>query len=60
MIFGKDEVAQRNGDNFGYFFAEPNLYIFALIGCFKTWFVVGVLRFHKWFDVDVLYFQSEL
>jgi hypothetical protein len=35
-------------------------YIFALIGCFKTWFVVGVLRFHKWFDVDVLYFQSEL
>jgi hypothetical protein len=23
----------------------------------KTWFVVGTLRFHKWFDLDVLGFQ---
>jgi hypothetical protein len=27
---------------------------------FKTWFVIGILRFQKWFDVDVLGFQNEL
>jgi hypothetical protein len=27
---------------------------------FGTWFVVGVLRFKKWFDVDILDFQFEL
>jgi hypothetical protein len=25
---------------------------------FKTWFVVGILRFQKWFDVDVLGFHG--
>jgi hypothetical protein len=27
---------------------------------FKTWFVVGILRFQKWFDADVLGFQIKL
>ncbi len=31
-------------------------YIFTEISSFKTWFVAGILRFQKWFDVDVLYF----
>jgi hypothetical protein len=29
-------------------------------GATKTWFVVGILRFQKWFDVDILGFQIEL
>jgi hypothetical protein len=27
---------------------------------FKTWFIVGILRFQKCFDVDALGFQIEL
>jgi len=27
---------------------------------FKTWFIVGILRFQKFFDVDALGFQIEL
>jgi hypothetical protein len=30
------------------------------IGTFKTWFLVGTLRFQKWFDVDILDFQIVL
>jgi hypothetical protein len=45
-FFGRDEVAQRNGDIFGYFLTRS----------FKTWFVEGILRFQKWFDVDVFVF----
>ncbi len=46
MIFWKDEVTQRNGDILDYFLASS----------FKTWFVEGILRFQKWFDVDILDF----
>jgi hypothetical protein len=30
------------------------------MGSFKTWFVTGILRFQKWFGVEVLGFQIEL
>ncbi len=30
------------------------------MGTLKTWFVVGIFRFQKWFDVDILDFQFEL
>jgi hypothetical protein len=32
---------------------------FTLIISFKTWFVVGIFRFLKWVDVDVLDFQID-
>jgi hypothetical protein len=35
-------------------------YIFTLIISSKLWYVVGILMFQKWFDVDVLDFQIEL
>jgi hypothetical protein len=35
-------------------------YIFTEISSFKTWFVVGILRFQELFDVHVLGFQVEL
>ncbi len=28
-------------------------YIFTLTGMFNTWFVVGILRYQKWFDVGI-------
>ncbi len=60
MISWKDEVAQNNGDFLGYFLLKPIYYIFTWISSFITWFVVGILRFQKWFDVDVLGCQIEL
>jgi hypothetical protein len=51
------EVAQRNGDILGYFLLK---HIFTKIGTFKTWFVVGILRFQKRFNVHILDFQFEL
>ncbi len=30
------------------------------VSSFNTWFVVGILRFQKWFDVDVFGYQNEL
>ncbi len=60
MLFYIDEVAKRNGDILGYFLLGQIYYIFAQISIFKTWFVVGILRFQKWFVVDVLGFQIEL
>ncbi len=54
MIIWKDEVAQRNGDILGYFLFKQINYIFTEISSFRTRFVVGIRRFHKWFDVDVL------
>jgi hypothetical protein len=51
MIFWKDEVAQNNGNFLGYFLFKQINYIFTSISSFKTWFVVGILRFQKWFDV---------
>ena len=45
--------------HFGLLFAEANLLHFHL-NIFKTLFVVGILRFQKWFGVDVLGFQIEL
>ncbi len=56
MILCKVEVAQNNG----YFLFKKIYYIFILRSSFKTWFVVGILRFQKWFDVGVLGFQIEL
>jgi hypothetical protein len=35
-------------------------YIFTYLGTLKTWFVVGILRFEKWFDLDIFDFQFEL
>jgi hypothetical protein len=45
MIFWKDEVAQNNVDFLGYFLLEHIYYILTSISSFKTWFVVGILRF---------------
>jgi hypothetical protein len=45
MIFRTDEVAQNNGDFLGYFLLKQIHNIFAKISSFKTWFVVGILRF---------------
>jgi hypothetical protein len=30
------------------------------MGSFKTWFVVGTIRFQKWFDIDILNFQFDI
>jgi hypothetical protein len=54
------DVAQRNCDILGYFLFKQIYYNLTYISCLKTWFVVGIFRFHKWFDVDVLGFQVEL
>jgi hypothetical protein len=43
---------------FGLLFVEANLFHFHLNKQFQN--VVGILRFQKWFDVDVLGFQIEL
>jgi hypothetical protein len=45
--FFKDEVAQRNGNNLGYFLIWQIYLIFTQTSSFKTWFVVGILRFSK-------------
>jgi hypothetical protein len=58
--FLKVEVALRNGDILGYFLFKQIYYNLTYISCLKTWFVVSILRFQKWFDVDVLGFQVEL
>jgi hypothetical protein len=52
-MFWKDEVAQNNGNILGYFLFKQIYYIFTKISSFKIWFVAGILRFQKWFDVDV-------
>jgi len=52
MIFWKDEVAQNNGDFLSYFLFKEIYYIFTEMSNFKTWFVVGILRFLNWFDVE--------
>jgi hypothetical protein len=46
--------------SFGLLFVEAKLFYFHLNKLFKPWFVVGILRFQKWFDVDVLGIQVEL
>ncbi len=58
--FFKDEVAQRNGDILCYFLLKQIYYIFTSISSFITWFVVGILRFQKRSDVDVLGFQIKI
>ncbi len=60
MTFSKDKVAQINGNILGYFLLKQIYYIFTLISSFKIWFVVAILSFWKWFDVDDLGFQIEL
>jgi hypothetical protein len=52
MIFGKDEVAQSNGDILGCFLFKQIYYIFTSIGTFETWLVAGILRFQKWFELS--------
>ncbi len=42
------------------FFFKQLIYIFTVKSSFKTWFVVGMVRFQKCFDVDVLGFQIYL
>jgi len=44
----------------GYFLLKSIYYIFNVIGVFETWFIVGILRFRKWLNVDVLDFRIEL
>ncbi len=53
LIFWKDEVAESNGNILGYFWFKQMYCNFTWIGMFKTWFVIAILRFQKWFDVDV-------
>jgi hypothetical protein len=35
-------------------------FIFTIIGSFKAWFAMGILRVQKGLNVDVFYFQIEL
>jgi hypothetical protein len=59
-IFGKDEVAQSNGNILGHFWFKQIYYILTKIGTSKTLSVVSILKFQKWFDVDILDFRFEL
>jgi hypothetical protein len=56
-IFPKDEVARRNGNILGYFFAQVNLLHFHLNKQFQNMAYLGVFRFQNWFDLDVLDLQ---
>jgi hypothetical protein len=42
------------------FLVSANLLHFHLNRHIKAWFVVGILRFQKWFDLDISDFQLEL
>jgi hypothetical protein len=53
-------ICQKESKFLGPFLIKPIFYNFILISSFKTWFVVGVKRFQKLLDVDVLDFQIEL
>ncbi len=59
MTFGKDEVAQRNGDILGYFLLRQFKKNFHLSKQFQSMFL-GILMLQKWFDVDVLDILIEL
>ncbi len=48
MIFLKDEVAQRNGDILGYFFAGANLLHFHLNKQFQN------MVYHMYFKVSIV------
>jgi hypothetical protein len=54
-LFWKNKVAQLNGYVLGYF-CVIFFYIFTKISSFKTCFVLGILRFQKWFDAGVWIF----
>ncbi len=60
VIFWKDEVSPKNGNIFGYFSFNQFFYIFTVISSFKTRFAIGILKFQKWFDVDVFNFQIDV
>jgi hypothetical protein len=55
VIFGENEVAQRNGNILGNFLLEQILTFSS-----KWWFLVSILRFQEWFDVDIFDSQIEL
>jgi len=59
-----DFLTGRSGPNkwqyFGLLFAKANLLYFKLISNFKEWFVVGILRIQKQFDVHVFDFEVEV
>jgi hypothetical protein len=55
-----ETLVQKSGDILDYFYLKQVFfYIFTILSTFKAWFVVGILRVRKWFDVDVLGFQIE-
>jgi hypothetical protein len=60
VIFWKDEVAQSNVAILGYFLFKQIYYIFTKIGMFKTWFIVGILRFQKGFEANILDFKFDI
>ncbi len=53
----RDKVAQGNGDMLGLLLFKTIIYICTSIKSFKTYFVVIILKFQKWLDVDVFYFK---
>jgi hypothetical protein len=42
------------------FFSSKLITFSTKINSFKTWSVVSILRFQRWFDVDVLGFQIQI
>ncbi len=60
MTFWNYEVAQRNGNILGFFLPKQMFYIFTKINSLKVGFIAGILKFQKWFYLDVLDFQIEL
>ncbi len=58
VIYSEDKVAQGNGDMLGLLLFKTIIYICTYIKSFKTYFVVIILKFQKWFDVDVFLLQN--
>ncbi len=60
MFFSEKMKKPTEMATFWLLFVQANLFHFHLNKWFKTWFVVCILRFQKWFDADILGFQTEL
>jgi len=60
ISFWKDKVAQINSDILGYFCLIKSITFSPKQVHPKHGFVAGILRFQKFFDVDILVFQFEL
>ncbi len=58
--FFANQATFENGNILANFFTKAIFYIFTKISSFRNIFAMCVLRFQKWFDVDVLGFQIEL